>query len=423
MDVAASSGPDGPSEFSAGQIRFLLSARGRSALADLVDVDLSDGNRLKLVQKLRRSFCSSEASALVTQVVLRRKASSKFEAADRLLFTTESLQQATAQPIAHRRAQWIDRLAPPGPILDLGCGIGGDLIELARYRDVIGYELAADRAALARANAEALGLDHRVQIREEDWTKALRNGSLPRVVAAFADPARRRGERRLLGLNQMIPPLSAFAALQSITAEQGIKVAPGVDDREIPAGSAVEFISHDGVCKEATLWFGALVGHSMRRAAVYRESGWHTIEASGRRPPLGALDADTYLHEPDPAVIRAGPFFELAAMLDAHLIDPHIAYLAGPRDAVGTGAEPFVRTFQVDEVHKMSLKSLNRRLLALQIGSVELKKRGVPIEPEDLRTRLKLTPGGRAAVILFTRRGDERIMILARRVDTLSTHS
>ena len=58
----------------------------------------------------------------------------------------------------------------------------------------------------------------------------------------------------------------------------------------------------------------------------------------------------------------------------------------------------------------------DQRLQALQIGQVELKKRGFPEEPEHLRPRLKLTPGGRDAVIFFTRRGDERILLIGRRM-------
>jgi len=45
-----------------------------------------------------------------------------------------------------------------------------------------------------------------------------------------------------------------------------------------------------------------------------------------------------------------------------------------------------------------------------------LKKRGAPCAPESLRGRLKLPPGERAGVVIFTRQGDARLMILAERL-------
>ena len=70
-------------------------------------------------------------STALTQSRLRARARAKFgEAADRLYFTADGLEQAT-------RSRW----PPAGPrrfaqaavrrIADLGCGIGGDLLPLA----------------------------------------------------------------------------------------------------------------------------------------------------------------------------------------------------------------------------------------------------------------------------------------------------
>jgi hypothetical protein len=215
----------------------------------------------------------------------------------------------------------------------------------------------------------------------------------------------------------MQPPLAVLQQLQKRIPALGIKVAPGVQDDEIPSGCHVEFISHERTCKEAVLWFGPLRGDSTQRwASVHTGSGWHRLDSSLVAPPLGPLHVGYFLHEPDPAVIRAGCFVELSQMLDAHLFDDQIAYLVGERPSASSAAAPFVQTFQVEEILPSSLKQLNRRLSALRIGQVELKKRGSPVEPESLRPRLKLTPGGRDAVVILTRRGDERLTLLARRV-------
>ncbi|HXF60208.1 MAG TPA: hypothetical protein VNK95_01245, partial [Caldilineaceae bacterium] len=127
--------------------------------------------------------------------------------------------------------------------------------------------------------------------------------------------------------------------------------------------------------------------------------------------PLGPLAPAMFLYEPDPAVIRAGAFAELCAQLDAHLFDPQIAYLVGAERR----PTPFAHSFRVLEVHPFSLKRLQERLHALGLARLELKKRGAPFAPESLRGRLKLPPGDRPGVVLFTRRGHERLMILAER--------
>lgn len=416
---------------------FLLSDRGRAAAQSLADADLHERHTLTLLQSLRKTFDAKEAGALLALARLRQRAQAKFPTAQQLFFTEEALVQATAWPIAQAHAAHIAAHAPPGPILDLGCSIGGDLLALAQERQVIGIDLDPVRLRFAAANATALGLTDRVEFIQADWTVLLRNGQLPKAAAAFADPARRVDGKRVFHLDQLQPPLTALLTLQAQIPEVGIKIMPGVDDREIPADCGVEFISHDGVCKEAVLWFGRLAT-DRRWASVYAESCnddndddaasaiagqncWHRLRADETPPPLGPLDNVTYLHEPDPAIIRAGALGWLCTMLDAHLFDAQIAYLVAERN-LGTMAmaQGLVQSFQIEEIHPFSLKLLNRRLQALDIHHVELKKRGFPQAPEELRSRLKLAKTGRSGVVIFTRHSDghsdERLMLIGRRV-------
>ena len=332
-----------------------------------------------------------------------------------MLFVEEALEQATAWPVALYRARRIHNLAPSGPVLDLGCGIGGDLLALAQFRPVVGFELDPLRAAFARANAAAVGEAaslHPVIVHTGDWVAALDAGELPAAAAAFADPARRDKTRRLFGLQAMQPPLSALLRVQGRVPALAVKVAPGVRDEELPAGAAVEFISHEGVCKEAVLWFGPLAEGAPRRAAVHDGSEWHLLESAGAPPPVGDLAPGQILYEPDPAVIRAGALAELCAHLDAHLFEPSIAYLVA-----GTSRPtPFARAFAVRELFPFSLKRLNARLQELGIGNLEIKKRGFPLEPEALRPRLRLVPHGAPLVVILTRRGDDHWAILCDRL-------
>ena len=423
-------------------VDFILSDIGRAAASELTKIQLSERETLSLLSQLRRNHSAAEAGALLALAKLRRRAATKFPKADRLFFTAEALEQATAWEIAEYRARWFDTHAPSGAILDLGCGIGGDTLALAQRRAVIAYETDPVRLRFAEENAAVLGLAHRCDFRLADWRVDFEAGTLPMAAAVFADPARRvasakGGKRRVFQLDQMEPPIDILLRLQQQIPALGVKVMPGVADEQLPKGCDVEFVSHGGSCKEAILWFGALrkrlgvventpfQGESdvHRRAAFFirkpswpngRISGgeWLSIDASGVQPPVGEVLPGHILHEPDPALIRAGAFAELCDTLDGHLFDPMIAYIVTKRH----DAHLLTQSFLVREVHRMSLTQLNRRLLALGIGRVELKKRGVPLEPEELRRRLKLKRGGEDAVIIFTRRGDERLMLITRRV-------
>ena len=400
---------------------FLLSPNGRAAAQTLAKADISEANTLPLLNELRRTFPANQAGALLALVRLRRRAVDKFPLADQLFFTAEALEQATAWPVAKHRAAWIDQYAPAGLVLDLGCGIGGDTVALAQKRQVIAFERDWLRLRFAQANAEALGLAGQIEFRHVDWTTLLANQQLPNAAAAYADPSRRSAGKRVFSLHQIEPPLTTLLQLQQQIPALSVKVMPGVSETELPAQCGVEFISHAGVCKEAVLWFGALaVQHHW--ASVYTDSQWHSLVASGKTPPLGPLQPGYFLYEPDAAVIRAGAFYELCERLAAFLFNAQIAYLVSPQ----LNVDPLVQAFLIREIHPFSLKVLNQRLQALGIASVELKKRGFPVEPETLRPRLKLAKHGQAGVVIFTQAGelqqglvrhpDDHIMVICERV-------
>jgi len=402
--------------FSLDSAQFLVSPNGQAALAKTATLSLHPDDTLQTLTQLRHEYTPERAGALLTLARLRQKASAKFLQSDKLFYTPESLEQATAWPIAQHRAAWFDEHASAGPILDLGCGIGGDTLALAQKRPVFAYEQDPIRLCFAQANIDALGLTEQVEFRQADWTADLKVGKLPKASAAFVDPNRRKKGKRVFSLHQMEPPLTQLLALQHVVPALGVKVMPSVKSEELPSGCNVEFISHAGVCKEAILWFDLPAAspseQATRWASVHTAQGWQNLAATAEQAAIGPIEAGYYLHEPDPAVIRAGAFAPLCQMLDAHLFDPQIAYLVSPT----LMQSQWVQTFQIEEVHPFKRKLLNQRLKALGIGQVELKKRGFPVEPETLRPQLKLVAGGRAGVVIFTRRGEQRLMLIGHRV-------
>ena len=78
-----------------------------------------------------------------------------------------------------------------------------------------------------------------------------------RASVVFADPARRKGDRRLRGLDSYLPPVpTLIERWRHRASTMAIKVAPGIADDEIPDGAAVEWVSLDGQLREAVIWLG-----------------------------------------------------------------------------------------------------------------------------------------------------------------------
>jgi hypothetical protein len=141
------------------------------------------------------------------------------------------------------------------------------------------------------------------------------------------------------------------------------------------------------------LWFGPLKS-ALRRATLL--PGRHTLIAD-RRFPTTLAPPLRYLYEPDPAILRAGLVTTVAAQLDAHQLDPDIAYLT----ADTLTPTPFARAYVVEASFPFQLKRLREYLRARGVGQVTVKKRGSPLAPEALIHRLKLA-GPESRVVFLT---------------------
>ena len=321
--------------------------------------------------------------------------------ADALFFTAETLEQAGRPELAARRAR---RLlgGDDGPAADLGCGAGIDALALAGAgADVVAVDRDPVARELTAANAAALGLADRVQIRDDDAVAlvaaAAADGRVAGCGLVTMDPARRSGGRRQLDPDRWSPPWSTVAALLEQVPAAVVKVAPGLAHDRVPPGVEAEWVSAGGSIVEALLW-GPARAATRRRATLARAGETIELTADAEPPPADVGPVRGWLHEPDPAVIRSGLVSLVAADLGATLLDPTIAYLSSDAAA----ASPWVRSYRIDEVLPFHLKRLRALLRARGIGRVTVKKRGSAIDPETLARQLR-GPGPGSAVVVVTR--------------------
>ncbi|MDR7184951.1 SAM-dependent methyltransferase [Microbacterium trichothecenolyticum] len=391
------------------ELEALLTPEGLRLLDAMPPVDSSD-DVARTVTRLRRDGHSPDlVSAVVGQARLRTRARAKFgDLAERMLFTRAGLEQATRLGIAARHAARF-RDAGFTRVADLGCGIGGDALGLAGLGlRVTAVDADEVTAGIAAYNLAPFGADAEVRLGAAEDT------DLDGIEAAWLDPARRtagHSETARTRPEDWSPSLDwVFDLARRMPV--GVKLGPGLDRDLIPDHVEAQWVSADGATVELVLWSGALARPGVRRAAlVIRGDQAHEMTAETDAADEPARELGAFLHEPDGAVIRARLIGDVARTLEAGMLDEHIAYLTS--DAALTS--PFVSTFRVREVLPADEKALGKALRERDIGRLEIKKRGVDVDPATLRTRLKLR-GSAAATLLLTRIGTRRTAILADRV-------
>ncbi len=383
-------------------LNWLQSPPGQALLAELALRPLGDADILAELTRLRRHVHPDLARAAVELTRLRRRAAAKFPAAERMFFTREALEQASAAVVAAQRAT---RLAPYVQVADLCCGVGGDALALAAAgAQVQAVDRDPVRLAMVAANAAALGLVDRVHLNQID----LLDTPPPPAAALFCDPGRRAGGRRRFAVEEYEPPLSHILGWQRHTPALAVKLAPGVDLATLPDHTEVEFVSLAGELKEALLWCGPLVQVAWRATLLDAHGLVATLAQPVTPPPPPAITPPlAYLYEPDPAVIRAGLVAELAAQIGATQLDPQIAYLT----AAHLQMTPFARVWPILTWQPFNLKRLRASLRTMQAGPVTVKKRGSALETDSLARQLS-GDGSNPLVVVLTRHHNAPIMLI-----------
>ncbi|MEU4191053.1 class I SAM-dependent methyltransferase [Kribbella sp. NPDC026611] len=380
-------------------VTALLDGPGAEVLAAAC-AEYQPGRELQLVEKLRRRYDATLVTAAVTQAALRHRGAVKFGAdAARMYFTPDGLEQATRTTVAEHRAARIAATLPGASVVDLGCGIGGDLITSARAGlRVTGVERDAETAATARANLAALGLPGEVLQGDAEAT------DLTPYDVVFADPARRADGRRVFDHNAYSPPWSFVTALLERTA--CVKVAPGIPHDAVPPEVEAEWVSDAGEVKEAALWSGQLFNGITRRATLLPGGATVTDAPEAETGPVGQ-----YIYEPDGAVVRAGLVTAVASAVGGWLLDHRIAYVTSDKQV----PTPLASAYEVVEELPYKEKALRSWVRTHDIGTLEIKKRGVDLDPAVLRK--KLAPKGRnAATLIVTRIGRDAVAYSCRRL-------
>ncbi|HEY2839699.1 MAG TPA: hypothetical protein VGJ26_11140 [Pirellulales bacterium] len=376
--------------------------------------DSGEESTLKLVAALRRDLTPAQAHLVVEQAGLRARGIRKFAGASRMFFTSKSLEQATDEGLAKYKAA---RFPGCVPVADLCCGIGGDLLALARRGATMGVDRDPILALLAEANLRVLFME-RDLVDVEPTLQAIaadvESLDIRKFAAWHIDPDRRPAGRRTTRVELHEPGPECIDRMRKAVPDGAVKLAPAATLPEAWHGAAeLEWLSREGECRQLVCWFGALAGEAGKRRATMVDAqgrALRTIVGVEQEPALAPALA-TNLYEPDAAVLAAGLTGALAAEHKLAALAPGIAYLTSD----SLVEDRALACFRIEEVFPLDLRRLRQALRARNIGRLEIKKRGVDVLPEQLRSDLRLA-GEEAATLLIAPIAGRPTVMLAQRM-------
>jgi hypothetical protein len=346
-----------------------------------------DPESVTAASRMRTGYGSELAAAALTQAALRRQAKAKFgDAALEMFFTRAGLEQATRPEVADHHAQRFIR-ADVRRVVDLGCGIGSDSLAFARAGlDVVAVDVDPVTAAVAQAN-----LTGRAEVICADASDVAEQLITP-GVGVFCDPARRNDHGRVWRVEDFLPAWSIVIDLLDGDRTAGVKLGPGLPHSLIPKAVEAEWITHRGETVEVGLWAGPRSSAGRRSALIMPDARLTVTDA----PPLAVRDLGRYIYEPAGAVIRAGAIPDLGNQLGAGLLHPQVAYLTSDQLC----DTPCATVFEVRQRLPFHLKVLRGWVREAEIGVLEIKKRGIDVDPADLRKRLRLAGPNTATLVI-----------------------
>jgi hypothetical protein len=279
--------------------------------------------------------------------------------------------------------------------------------------ETVGVDSDPVMPILAAANASAYGETIRTLCDDA------RSVDVRRFDAWHIDPDRRANGARTTDVARYAPNLADLNELLAHNANAAIKLAPAVDvPDEWNEVAEVEWISHDRECRQAVAWFGALVAggpsnrSGIRRATrLGRDGHAHSFVGHADQPLETTSQIGRFVFEPDAAVLAAKLCGDFARHHNLSAFASSLAYLTADRPV----DDPLLACFEVIETLPFDARKVKRLLQRRRIGRIEVKKRGVALDPNRIARQLKTDDNGQATLLLAKVQGSVTAILANRR--------
>lgn len=362
-----------------------------------------------LVRSFRQDLSPSRTHLVVAQLELRERARQKFSNADRMLFTRKLLEQATDECSARYKAS---RFPIGEDSVDLCCGLGGDLLALADHGQCVGIDIDPVSALLADANCQRRGVTAgSAQVGDA------RHLALEAGVRWHIDPDRRAQGTKSIQAEFWEPNADALRRLIAQYPNGAIKLAPAtVLPEDFPPEVECEWIGQPRSCRQQVAWFGDLSRYpSMHTATVLARSARDaptSITGNPNQDVSVAAKLGNFIHEPHAAVLAARLTGALAEILGLQAIIEGIAYLTSDQLIED---DDRLATFEVVAALPFDIKQVKAALREREMGRLEIKHRGLKLDPVLLQKRLNVPGENRGCLIIVGGHENARAIITRRR--------
>lgn len=387
------------------QADWLTSTDGKAAIA----AARRAGEGLAATASLRRSLpdlSPEQVSAAMTQAALLRLAFERYGIEGDWLLTRDGLEQATRPEVARLRAR---ALAEAGVrhVIDATAGLGFDSAAfLTEGMQVSCIERDATTAVFLAHNLPGAEIIH------GDAAEVVGAQQLNKAVV-FVDPARRDHRRSADGSRALperdpekwSPP---WSWIQDVAARTRVcaKVAPGFN---APPGWQSTWTSVDASVVDCfvTSW---PLSSSDARAVVIRQGLATAIDVDSNARLSVSSTVRRFVHEPDPAVIRAGGIDSLGSVYPGLMrLDEQGTWLTSDDPC----ESPLWRSYEVIAELASDRKQRRRALAEHAVTKATVKTRDVDIDPRQALRDLGLVEGSGPTIVMC--RGGDRVRTLLTR--------
>lgn len=373
--------------------------------------DEASGDTLRAGTRLREAGLTvAHAAAALDQAALQQRAQERGMAPDPgMLLTRDGLEAATGPAVARHRAELV-RAAGARRVLDLTGGLGFD----SRAFLAAGLEVTCIERDPVTARYLAHNCPAATVVRADATDPGVLTGLLGDLDPAdvvFVDPARRdpgaardastaraRPER---DPERWSPPWSWVAAVPHLRI--AVKSAPGFRP---PDGWQAQWVSVDRTVVECSAYSWDATGH-VRSAAIITRGSVVGVVAPAAPAASVAERLGGWIHEVDPAVLRAEGGASLAAELGLRPLDSGTSWLTGDADV----RHPALRSFRVLADLQGPPRDRRRHLASLGVTRASVKCRDVAAEPGRVLRDLGLREGTGEVIVVTRLAGATRTLL------------
>ncbi|MFP4293658.1 MAG: THUMP-like domain-containing protein [Cyclobacteriaceae bacterium] len=326
-----------------------------------------------------------------------------------------SVEQASSEATARYKS----RLVSGHQLADLTGGMGIDTFYLGQQFEQVDYvEQQAELAELARHNFEVLQARHiRVHASDaEGFLLSLRTE--PDTI--YLDPARRDlHARKVFRLQDCTPDVIALQeTLLSRAPRVLLKTAPLLDIeaalQSLKNVASVYVVAVDQECKEVLYLMQRGWSAEPEIHAIHLQHGQEQVfrffRSAESEAKVAYTEPQTYIYEPNAALMKAGAFRSLAAELGLAKLHPNSHLYTSEelkQDFPG-------RIFFCDKISSYNKKALKKELKS---DKANISTRNFPDSVQQIRKKTGLKEGGDTYLLATTHIHGKPILLICRKVE------